>query len=92
MADAVYRVPRQQGTAFVASLSVMPRVYTRVVAAQQEDQQIQRVLRLPEVSYGEDGTVRFRNKLYVPLAARQELCDEAHRSKLSIHPGGNKMY
>ena len=26
MADAVYRVPRQQGTTFVASLSVMPRV------------------------------------------------------------------
>ena len=40
MADAVYRVPKQQGTAFVASLSVMPRVYTRVVVAQQEDQQI----------------------------------------------------
>ena len=89
---AVYRVPRQQGTAFVASLSVMPRVYTRVVAAQQEDQQIQRVLHLPEVSYGEDGTVRYRNRLYVPSAARQELCDEVHRSKLSIHPSGNKMY
>ena len=76
----------------MASLSVMPRVYTRVVAAQREDQQIQRVLHLPEVSYGEDGTVRFRNRLYVPSAARQELCDEAHRSKLSIHLGGNKMY
>ena len=34
MADVVYRVPRQQGAAFVASLSMMPRVYTRVVAAQ----------------------------------------------------------
>ena len=28
MADVVYRVLRQQGAAFVASLSVMPRVYT----------------------------------------------------------------
>ena len=28
MADAVYRVPRQQGAAFVASLSMMSRVYT----------------------------------------------------------------
>ena len=53
---------------------------------------MQQVLRLPEVSYGEDGIVRFRNRLYVPLAARQELCDEAHRSKLSIHPSENKMY
>ena len=70
----------------------MPRVYTRVVAAQQDDQKVQQVLHLPEVSYGEDGTVRFRNKPYVPSAARQELCDEAHKSKLSIHPGRNKMY
>ena len=53
---------------------------------------MQQVLHLPEVSYDEEGTVRFRNKLYVPLAARQELCDEAHRSKLNIHLGGNKMY
>ena len=28
MADAVYRGPRRQGAAFVASLSVMLRVYT----------------------------------------------------------------
>ena len=53
---------------------------------------MQQVLRLPEVSYGDDGIVRFRNRLYVPSTAQQELCDEAHRSKLSIHPGGNKMY
>ena len=33
MVDVVYRVPRQQGSAFVASLLVMLRVYTRVVAA-----------------------------------------------------------
>ena len=33
MTDAVYRVPRQHGLAFVANLSVMPRVYTRVIAA-----------------------------------------------------------
>ena len=89
MADAVYRVPRQQGSAFVASLSVMPRVYTRVVATQQDNQQMQQVLRLPEVSYDEDGIVRFRNRLHVPSATRQELCDEAHRSKLNIHLGRN---
>ena len=92
MADVVYRVLRQQGSAFMASLSIMPRVYTRVIVAQRDDQQIQQVLRLPEVSYGEDGTVRFRNRIYVPFAVRQELCDESHRSKLSIHPGRNKMY
>ena len=38
MADAVYRVPRQQGIAFVASLSVMLQIYSQVVAAQRDDQ------------------------------------------------------
>ena len=52
---------------------------------------MQQVLRLLEVSYGEDGIARFRNKLYVPSIGQQELCDEAHRSKLNIHPSGNKM-
>ena len=41
MADVVYRIMRQHGSTFVANLSVMPRVYTRVVAAQQDDQQVQ---------------------------------------------------
>ena len=53
---------------------------------------MQRILYLLEVSYGEDGVVKFRGKIYVLSAAWQKLCDEAHRSKLSIHPGGNKMY
>ena len=33
VAKAVYRIPRQQGVAFIASLSVMPRVYHSVIAA-----------------------------------------------------------
>ena len=37
MEDVVYRILRQQGAAFVASLSVMPRVYNRVVAVQSDD-------------------------------------------------------
>ena len=78
VAEVVYRIPRQQGVALIASLSVMPRVYHSVIVAQREDQHIQRILRQPDVSYGEDGTVRFRGRLYVPPIARQELCDEAH--------------
>ena len=53
---------------------------------------MQQVLCLPEVSYGKDDIAKFRNRLYVPSVARQKLCDEAHISKLSIHPRENKMY
>ena len=66
VAEAVYRIPRQQDAALIASLSVMPRVYHGVIAAQREDQHIPHILRQPDVSYGEDGTVR----LYVPPTAR----------------------
>ena len=45
VAEAVYRIPRQQGAALVASLSVMPRVYHSVIVAQREDQHIQHILR-----------------------------------------------
>ena len=40
MAEVVYRILRQQGVALVASLSVVPRVYHSVIAAQREDQYI----------------------------------------------------
>ena len=53
---------------------------------------MQRVLHLLEVSYGEDGVVKFKGRFYIPSVARQELCDEAHQSKLNIHPRENKMY
>ena len=47
VAEAVYRIPRQQGAVLVASLSVMLRVYHSVIAAQWEDQHIQHILRHP---------------------------------------------
>ena len=37
VAEAVYRIPRQQGAALIASLSIMPKVYHSVIAAQRED-------------------------------------------------------
>ena len=36
----------------------------------------------------------FKNRLVVPkdFALRKQILDEAHTSRLSIHPGSNKMY
>ena len=38
--------------------------------------------------------MRFKNRLVVPSSEelRRKNLDEAHNSKLSIHPGSNKMY
>ncbi|KAL6321846.1 hypothetical protein AAG906_035545 [Vitis piasezkii] len=42
----------------------------------------------------EDGSVRFKGRLYVPkdVELRNELLADAHRAKYTIHPGNTKMY
>ena len=43
---------------------------------------------------GSDGGLRFRGRLCVPDVPelRRDLMTEAHRSRLTIHPGSTKMY
>ena len=45
-------------------------------------------------SIDDQGVMRFKNRLVVPSSEelRRKILDEAHHSKLSIHPGSNKMY
>ena len=48
----------------------------------------------PHFSIDDQGVVRFKNRLVVPSREelRRKILDETHRSKLSIHPGCNKIY
>ena len=48
----------------------------------------------PHFSIDEQGVVRYKDKLAVPSneELRRKILNEAHHSKLSIHPGSNKMY
>jgi hypothetical protein len=48
----------------------------------------------PHFSIDEQGVVKYKNRLVVPgnEELRRKILDEAHQSKLSIHPGSNKMY
>ena len=48
----------------------------------------------PQFSVDEQGVVRYKNKLVVPSneEIRRKILNEAHQSKLSIHPSSNKMY
>ena len=48
----------------------------------------------PHFIIDDQDVVRFKNRLVVPLSdeLRRKILDEAHNSKLSIHPGSNKMY
>ena len=48
----------------------------------------------PQFSIDEQGVVRYKNRLVVPSnkEVRRKILNETHHSKLSIHPGSNKMY
>ena len=48
----------------------------------------------PQFSVDDQGVVKFKNRLVVPSSdeLRRKILDEAHDSKLSIHPIINKMY
>ena len=50
--------------------------------------------RCPHFSVDDQGVVKFKNRLVVPSSdeLRRKFLDEAHNSKLSIHPRSNKMY
>lgn len=41
---------------------------------------------------GTKGELRYRGRLYVPKAIREEVLRDLHQSKLAVHPCGGKMY
>ena len=48
----------------------------------------------PHFSIDDQGVVRFKNRLVVPSSdeLKRKILDEAHNSKLSIHPGNNNYH
>mgnify|MGYP004718334135 FL=1 len=46
-----------------------------------------------DFNLGVNGVLRFRNRIIVPTdeKLKKEILEEAHRSKFTVHPGGNKM-
>ena len=84
----------------MASFRVQPNLVGRIKALQKNDLQL--VQLMEEVQKGckpgfvlsDDEILRFGTRLCVPNDGdlRKELLEEAHCSRLTIHPGGIKMY
>ncbi|KAJ0805593.1 putative integrase zinc-binding domain-containing protein [Helianthus annuus] len=47
-----------------------------------------------QLAPGKDGILRFNDHIWVPIFGRLRdlILQEAHNSRYSVHPGGNKMY
>ena len=66
----------------------------RVVEAQRDDPQLQRMIGKANIALDDEGVIRFQHRACVANVAevKKEVLEEAHRSKFFIHPGNSKMY
>ena len=88
-------------SAVLAHIALVSELLEQIVTEQRQDElEIPHIKKLmaegrgPCFSIDEQGVVKFKNRLVVPKSdeLRRKILDEAHNSKLSIHPGSNKMY
>ena len=85
--------------ATLLTLEVQPSLTTRVIEAQQNDEEAEayraRILSehgLDRWDMSVDGGLRFQGRLFVPGFVKHEVLRESHHSRLVVHPGGTKMY
>ena len=88
----------------LANLSIRPTLVKRIGESQKRDDKLVKIIR--DLEYGlnpekdkgfevdREGWLRKQGRLVVPDIdeLRNEVMKESHHSKLTIHPGGNKMY
>jgi hypothetical protein len=87
-----------QGT--LANITVESTIQSQIVAAQKGNKRIahirERVItgKAPCFHIDNDGVLWFKNHLVVPKVPElhQQILDEAHLSRFSIHPRSYKMY
>ncbi|XP_073136990.1 uncharacterized protein [Henckelia pumila] len=84
----------------VYAIQAEPELFVKIKEAQKADQKIQesieKVRSGPESEYqvNIDGVLFVNRHIVVPDIAelRDQILNEAHCSKFSVHPGGRKMY
>ncbi|XP_073121872.1 uncharacterized protein [Henckelia pumila] len=84
----------------VYAITAEPELFVRIKEAQKVDQNIQNSIERvrtgheSEFQVSMDGILFVNRRIVVPDIAelRQQILNEAHCSKFSIHPGGRKMY
>ena len=84
----------------MANFRVQPNLVGRIKALRKNDLNLVQLMEevkkcsKPDFVLFDDEILRFRTRLCVPNDGdlRRELLEEAHHSKLAIHPGGTKMH
>ena len=85
----------------MAHIALTSKLLEQIILEQRQDpKEIPHIRKLiakgrgPHFSIDEHDVVRYKDRLVVPSneELRRKILNEAHHSKLSIHPGSNKMY
>ena len=85
----------------LAHIALTSELLEQIILEQRQDpEEIPHIRKLiievcgPHFSVDEHGVVRYKDRLVVPSneELKRKILNEAHHSKLSIHPGSNKMY
>ena len=85
----------------LAHIALNSELLEQIIREQREDpEEIPHIRKLmaegrgPHFSVDEHGVVRYKDRLVVPSneELKRKILNEAHYSKLSIHPGSYKMY
>jgi hypothetical protein len=87
-----------QGT--LTHLKLEPVLLQRIIDAQRTDKGMKYIHEKMEVGKAncfrkdDQGVIWFKDRIVVPKDAKvcQQILDEAHLSRYSIHPGSTKMY
>jgi hypothetical protein len=88
-------------SAVLAQIALVSELLEQIIVEQRyDDLEIPHIKKLmvegrgPHFSIDEQGVVKYKNRVVVPgnEELRRKILDEAHQSRLSIHPGSNKMY
>ena len=82
------------------NITVKSTLLDRIKEVQKGDPEVQKWVEKVQkgeksnFNLGTDGVLKFRNHLVVPKdeGLKKEILDETHRSKYTVHPGGNKIY
>jgi hypothetical protein len=75
-------------------LEVSCDLRSRIVQAQEVDDELRKRIGQPEFSMASDGAILFEGRICVTndQELRRLILEEAHKSSFSIHPGATKMY
>ena len=99
MASIDFRPRCELELEMLASLSIKPTLIERIGESQKQDVKLVEFIQKlkpedKEFEVGREGWLQKQGRLVVPDidGLRDEVLRECHHSKLTIHPGGNKMY